>query len=92
MVLNSQVVVAVANASASVCQYIACNPEHLSSDQVLHLLFCFPFQQIRRLSLCLSAFFCFPYSSDPLFYPSHSSSSSDDSLSSADPTYDFHSD
>ncbi|KMT15622.1 hypothetical protein BVRB_3g056140 [Beta vulgaris subsp. vulgaris] len=97
MVLNSQMVVAVANISANVCQYIACNPEHLSSAQVLDLLFCFPFQQFRRLSLCLSAFFCFPYSSDPLFYPSpSSSSSSDDSLSSSSALlitgYDSHSD
>ncbi|KAK6249937.1 hypothetical protein SCA6_003942 [Theobroma cacao] len=34
MVLNSSVVVTVANVSANVCQYIACNPERLSSDQV----------------------------------------------------------
>ncbi|WRX16852.1 hypothetical protein QQP08_009339 [Theobroma cacao] len=33
MVLNSSVVVTVANVSANVCQYIACNPERLSSDQ-----------------------------------------------------------
>ncbi|KAL9240198.1 hypothetical protein vseg_014444 [Gypsophila vaccaria] len=80
MVLNSQVVVMVANMSANVCQYIACNPEHLSSNQVLDLLFCFPLQQLRRFSLCFTTFFCFPYasSSDPLFYPSSDPSSDDD--------------
>ncbi|KAK9707566.1 hypothetical protein RND81_07G205400 [Saponaria officinalis] len=51
MVLNSQVVVMVANVSANVCQYIACNPEHLSSNQVLDLLFCYPFQQIPSFAV-----------------------------------------
>ncbi|KAJ0810742.1 hypothetical protein HanPI659440_Chr01g0030411 [Helianthus annuus] len=73
MVMNSPLVVTVANISADLCQYIACNPERLSSDQVLHLLFCFPFQQFRRLALCLWTFFCFPTNH---FYSSSSSSSS----------------
>ncbi|XAR70063.1 hypothetical protein NMG60_11001888 [Bertholletia excelsa] len=83
MVLNSSLVGKVANVSADLCQYIACNPERLRSEQVLYLLFCFPFQQFRRLALCLWTFFCFPPPS-----PYFSSSSSDIS----DSDYDSHSD
>ncbi|KAI3826358.1 hypothetical protein L1987_00405 [Smallanthus sonchifolius] len=74
MVMNSPLVVAVANISADICQYIACNPERLSSEQVLNLIFCFPFQQFRRFALCLWTFFCFPPNTN--FYSSSSSSSS----------------
>ncbi|KAB1221166.1 Adenylyl-sulfate kinase 3 [Morella rubra] len=56
MVLNSPLVAWVANVSADLCQYIACNPERVSSDGVLHLLFCVPFQHLHRLALT----FCFP--------------------------------
>jgi hypothetical protein len=56
MVLNSSVVAWVANVSADLWQYIACNPERLSSDHVLHLLFCLPFQHLHRLALS----FCSP--------------------------------
>ncbi|KAK2362140.1 hypothetical protein QL285_087229 [Trifolium repens] len=45
MVLNSGVVMRVAHVSARLCQYIACNPERLSSDAVLGLIFCLPFQR-----------------------------------------------
>lgn len=95
MVLNSSVVVGVAEVSANLCQYIACNPETLPPNQVLYLIFCFPFQQIRRLALCLCTVFCFPPpGSDPPFYyitrtdpfyssPSSSSSSSPSSSSSS---------
>ncbi|GMH28384.1 hypothetical protein Nepgr_030227 [Nepenthes gracilis] len=91
MVLNSRVAVQVANVSASLCQYISCNPEILRSEEVLDLIFCFPFQQIRRLFLCFSTFFCFP-PLDPFSsrsFSASSSSSSDDSISSG---YDSHSD
>lgn len=77
MVLNSPVVVWVANVSANLCQYVACNPERLSSHQVLYLIFCFPFQSLRRLSLCLSSVLCFPF----LF---SSSSDEDDDADSDD--------
>ncbi|CAB4316224.1 unnamed protein product [Prunus armeniaca] len=77
MVLNSNVVVRVANISANICQYIACNPERLSSHQVLHLLFCFPFHQLRRR---LVAFICLPYLS--------SSSSSEDDDEDEDSSHD----
>ncbi|RVW46906.1 hypothetical protein CK203_074398 [Vitis vinifera] len=60
MVLNSTLIGRVAVVSADLCQYVACNPERLSPEHVLHLLFCFPFQQLRRLALCISAFFCSP--------------------------------
>ncbi|KAK8657673.1 hypothetical protein V6N13_035900 [Hibiscus sabdariffa] len=57
MVVNGPVVVAVANLSANLCQYIACNPERLSSEQVLYLIFCLPCTHIGRLAhsfwLCL---------------------------------------
>ncbi|GLT60528.1 hypothetical protein SLA2020_354980 [Shorea laevis] len=59
MVLNSSAVVATANLSANFCQYIACNPERLDSDQVLHLLCCFPLDQLRRLVRSLWLYLCF---------------------------------
>lgn len=80
MVFSSPIIVGVANVSADLCQYIACNPERLSSDEVLYLLFCFPCQQFRRFALCLWTFFCFPLPNPYLSFPSFSSSSS--SLSS----------
>nr|XP_009797310.1 PREDICTED: uncharacterized protein LOC104243757 [Nicotiana sylvestris] len=70
MVFNSPVVVSVANLSADFCQFIACNPERLSSDQVLYLLFCYPFQQLHRFTLCLWTFFCFPLPNSSLSFPS----------------------
>ncbi|CAA0837512.1 Unknown protein [Striga hermonthica] len=76
MVFNSPLVVGVAKVSANACQYIACNPERLSTDEVLHLLFCFPFQQLSRFAFCLCSFFCFPNPGNPFLT---SSSSSDDS-------------
>ncbi|KAL1314386.1 hypothetical protein HN51_041187 [Arachis hypogaea] len=56
MVLNSGVVMSVAHVSANICQYIACNPERLTSDVVLDLLFCLPLQPFRRLALSLSTY------------------------------------
>ncbi|KAF5725720.1 hypothetical protein HS088_TW23G00447 [Tripterygium wilfordii] len=53
MVLNGSVVVMVADISANLCQYLACNPERIRSDRVLYLLFCFPFQQFHRLAIHL---------------------------------------
>lgn len=83
MVFNGALMVGVANVSADACQYIACNPERLSSDQVLRLLFVFPFQQLRRLALCLWTFFCFPPSNPYL------SSSSSSLFSSESDIYDL---
>ncbi|KAK4725328.1 hypothetical protein R3W88_028107 [Solanum pinnatisectum] len=60
MVFNTQLIVAVANLPADFCQYCNGNTERLSSDEVLYLLFCFPFQEFRRFSLCVRTFFCFP--------------------------------
>ncbi|XVE56982.1 hypothetical protein DITRI_Ditri04bG0055000 [Diplodiscus trichospermus] len=78
MVLNSSVVLTVANVSANVCQYIACNPERLSSDQVLHLLFCLPFHRLRRFADSLWLYLCFNPPHRPL------SDSSDDDSSHSD--------
>lgn len=58
MVFNSPLVVGAAEVSAEVCQCLACFPERLSSAQLLHLLFCFPFQHLHRLAICLSTVFC----------------------------------
>ncbi|GAA0161868.1 hypothetical protein LIER_39311 [Lithospermum erythrorhizon] len=76
MVLNTIVLFRVANVSADVCQYIACNPERLRSDQVLHLLFVYPFQHLHRFTLCLWTFFCFlpPDPDVPFEFPESSSS------------------
>ncbi|KAE8661780.1 putative adenylsulfate kinase [Hibiscus syriacus] len=59
MVLNSSVVVAIADLSANLCQYIACNPERLSSDQVLYLIFCLPCRHLGRLADSLWLYLCF---------------------------------
>ncbi|CDP14315.1 unnamed protein product [Coffea canephora] len=95
MVFNSPVVVGVANLSANACQYVACNPERLPGDQVLYLVFCVPFQQIRRFALYLWSVFCFPlpphhgrdyhyYNPPPSrYYANSSSSSSSSSLSTS---------
>ncbi|KAJ9179905.1 hypothetical protein P3X46_008217 [Hevea brasiliensis] len=59
MVLNSNLVATIANISANLCQYIACNPERLSSDQVLNLLFCFPLHHLGRLASSLWTYLCY---------------------------------
>lgn len=84
MVLNSSLVGVVANLSADACQYIACNPQRLSSQQVLHLLFCLPFHHLRRLALSLFH----PPNPNPNYYLS----SSDDPSDSDSYFYDSHSD
>ncbi|EEF36913.1 conserved hypothetical protein [Ricinus communis] len=83
MVLNSNVVVRVANISANVCQYIACNPERLSSDQVLNLLFCLPLRHFGRLALSLWNYLCYnPYPSNlSAFYSDDDDDDDDDSHS-----------
>ncbi|XP_043690707.1 uncharacterized protein LOC122641516 [Telopea speciosissima] len=88
MVFSSVLVLAVANLSADVCQYIACNPERLSSQQVLELVCCIPLQQLGRLALCLWTFFCLP---PPDSYYRYSSDDSDSSGSDLD-SDDSHSD
>ncbi|WOL04234.1 hypothetical protein Cni_G12955 [Canna indica] len=60
MVFNAWWVEAVARVSAEACQYVACNPERLSSEEVLDLICCLPLRHLRRLSICLFSFFCFP--------------------------------
>ncbi|KAK4749841.1 hypothetical protein SAY87_027290 [Trapa incisa] len=85
MVLRCGVAVAVAHLSANLCQYIACNPERFSSDEVLRLIFCLPFQNLSRLAVSVSACFCIVPSSDT----SSSDSDFDSSLSSHG--YDSHS-
>ncbi|KAI3471494.1 hypothetical protein Pfo_028144 [Paulownia fortunei] len=92
MVFNSPLVVRVAKVSANACQYIACNPERLSTDQVLQLLFCFPFQQLRRLAFCLWTFFCSPPLNNPYLTSSSSSSSSFSDSDVYDMEEDLHSD
>ncbi|OAY41936.1 hypothetical protein MANES_09G141000v8 [Manihot esculenta] len=59
MVLNSNLVVSIANVSANLCQYIACNPERLRSHEVLNLLFCFPLHHLGRLALSLWTYLCY---------------------------------
>lgn len=56
MVLNTALVVGVAELSAEVCQCLACFPQRLSGGDVLRLLFWCPFGQLRRIA----ALFCFP--------------------------------
>lgn len=87
MVFSSVLLATVATVSADLCQYIACNPQRLSSEEVLDLICCFPLQQLRRIALCVWSFFCFP---PPDSYPfSSSDSDSSDSYSESD---DSHSD
>ncbi|KAK9201214.1 hypothetical protein WN944_016415 [Citrus x changshan-huyou] len=77
MVLNSSVVLTIANVSANVCQYIACNPERLPADQVLHLLCCLPLRHLRRLAFSFWAFLC--YSDNISWSSDHDSDTDTDS-------------
>ncbi|KAI4330593.1 hypothetical protein MLD38_028868 [Melastoma candidum] len=83
MVMNASTVERVAHASATLCQFIACNPERFSSDRVLYLIFCFPFQNLRRLGRIIRSCFCLP----PVDSSSDSSSDGSGRVSSG-----FHSD
>merc|ERR1712226_250441 len=78
MVFNSLMVLSVAHVSADAWQYIACNPERLSSHQLLDLICCFPLQQLGRLALCLWTFLCLPPPDSFYSYAYYSSSSSSD--------------
>ncbi|KAL0554711.1 hypothetical protein IC582_008639 [Cucumis melo] len=80
MVLNSPLVLWVANISADLCQYIACNPERFNSHHVLYLIFCFPFRHFRRISLSIVSSLCLP----SLLSSSSSSSSDSNSDSNSD--------
>ncbi|PIA60059.1 hypothetical protein AQUCO_00400736v1 [Aquilegia coerulea] len=84
MVFNSVLVVSVAKVSAEIWQYIACNPERLNSEQVLHLICCLPLQQLGRLALCFWSFFCFPPPNTSSYYPYSSDSSSSSDYDSED--------
>ncbi|XP_039130087.1 uncharacterized protein LOC120266514 [Dioscorea cayenensis subsp. rotundata] len=93
MVFSSARVARVATVSADLCQYIACNPQRLSSSEVLDLLCCLPLYHLRRLALCLFSFFCFPPDHlHPYHYRRSSSSSSSSSSSYDSDGYDSHSD
>ncbi|KAL0916830.1 hypothetical protein M5K25_014373 [Dendrobium thyrsiflorum] len=87
--------VMVARASADWSQSLACNPDRLTNDELLHLLLYLPLRHLRRFALCLFSFFCLP---DPnprrrqirvYYYMSSSSSSSSDY---SDEDEDSHSD
>jgi hypothetical protein len=82
MVLNSSLMVTIANVSANLCQYIACNPERLSSDQVLHLLFCLPLHHFGRLALSFWTYLC--YSPTPANLPDSDSDAYSDNDSHSD--------
>ncbi|KAG9144938.1 hypothetical protein Leryth_023575 [Lithospermum erythrorhizon] len=90
MVLNSIILIQVAKISGDLCQYIACNPQRLSTQQLLHLLFVYPFQQIHRLTICLWNFFCFPPPNHYLSFSSSTSSSSSTYSSDFDIFNDAH--
>ncbi|KAG6520020.1 hypothetical protein ZIOFF_017049 [Zingiber officinale] len=107
MVFHAGWVGAVARLSAEACQYVACNPERLSSDEALELIFCLPLRHLRRLAICIFSFLCFPpfFPDDPrphlrrrrfafrytLSSSSSSSSSSSDEYDSAGGGYESHS-
>uniref|UniRef100_A0A7N2LH37 Uncharacterized protein n=1 Tax=Quercus lobata TaxID=97700 RepID=A0A7N2LH37_QUELO len=67
-----------AHESADAWQYIACNPERLSSHRLLDLICCFPLQQLGCLALCLWTFLCLPPPDSFYSYAYYSSSSSSD--------------
>ncbi|KAL9379326.1 hypothetical protein Peur_027808 [Populus x canadensis] len=81
MVLNSSLMVTIANVSANLCQYIACNPERLSSDQVLHLLFCLPLHHFGRLALSFWTYLYYHPTSPYLPYSDSDADSDNDSHS-----------
>ncbi|XP_020095151.1 uncharacterized protein LOC109714856 [Ananas comosus] len=98
MVFRSGWVAGAARASAELSQYVACNPERLSGEEVLHLLCCLPLRHLLRLASSVLSFLCFPTISPALLLhrpratrrvvlllrsTSSSSSSSSSSLSSS---------
>lgn len=96
MVYSTGWVVAVARTSADLCQYAACNPERLSSDEALDAIFCLPMRFLSRFAVRVFSFFCFPLDLDPnprrrpfvqYSYATSSSSSFSDSGSSLDEGY-----
>ncbi|KAF3330156.1 hypothetical protein FCM35_KLT05487 [Carex littledalei] len=96
MVYSTGWVVAVARTSADLCQYAACNPERLSSDEALNAIFCLPMRFLSRFAVRVCSFLCFPLVLDPnprrrpfvqYSYATSSSSSSSDSGSSLDEGY-----
>ncbi|KAG6516573.1 hypothetical protein ZIOFF_027038 [Zingiber officinale] len=105
MVFRAGWAVAVVRLSAEACQYVACNPERMSSDEALDLICCLPLRHIRRLSVCIFSFLWFPpfFPDDPrprrryayryTLSPSSSSSltSSSDEYDSAGGGYEYHS-
>ncbi|KAG6512800.1 uncharacterized protein LOC121976982 [Zingiber officinale] len=95
MVFHAGRAVAVARLSADACQYVACNPERMSSDEALDLICCLPLRHLRRLSVCIFSFLCFPpfFPDDPrprrrFAYRYTLSSSSSSSLTSSSDEYD----
>uniref|UniRef100_A0A0V0GL76 Putative ovule protein n=1 Tax=Solanum chacoense TaxID=4108 RepID=A0A0V0GL76_SOLCH len=80
MVFSSPIIVGVANVSADLCQYIACNPERLSSDEVLYLPFCFHVNNLGDLLFVYGPFLLpLPNLTYLSFFSSSSSSLSSDS-------------
>lgn len=60
MVFRSGWVAGAARASAELSQYVACNPERLSGEEVLRLLCCLPLRHLLRLASSVLSFLCFP--------------------------------
>jgi hypothetical protein len=93
MVHSTAWVVVVARTSADLCQYAACNPERLSSDETLDAIFCLPMRVLSRFAGRVFSFFCFPLYLEPnprrpfIQYNYTSSSSFSDSGSSVDEGY-----
>ncbi|KAH0662607.1 hypothetical protein KY284_027538 [Solanum tuberosum] len=88
MTFNGVLVVSVAKVSAEIWQLLACLPETVSSQQLLDLVICYPFQQIGRLALCFCTFLCYPhnlysYRSYSHTTPTSSSYHQDSSVSSS---------
>nr|XP_043611853.1 uncharacterized protein LOC122583523 [Erigeron canadensis] len=79
MVFNTVLVATVATVSADVWQSVACFSEHISSDELLDLVICFPLQQLGRFAICVWNFFCIPPSPpDAYYYSSYSYYDDDD--------------
>ncbi|KAG0474067.1 hypothetical protein HPP92_015924 [Vanilla planifolia] len=81
MVFCSGWVVVVGRTSANWWQYVVCNPERLSNDEILRLLVFIPLHHLRRIALGLFSFLCFPLPSPHRIHRYRETSSSSSSFS-----------
>ncbi|CAL0329905.1 unnamed protein product [Lupinus luteus] len=87
MVFNRLILFSVARFSAEAWQCLTCTQDPFTNEELFHLFFTFPFQQLRPIALCLWNF-CLHHPYDSLF--SYLPFSDDDVSSVATFDYEDH--